>query len=76
MDRSTHSVVLLLAKITCPWYQKWGLTKYRTSYYIETRYPADPPPVYSREEAQMAIRTAERIRQFMRTKLGVENNGP
>lgn len=47
-----------------------------TPYYIETRYPADPPPVYSREEAQMAIGTAERIRQFMRTKLGVENNGP
>ena len=45
-------------------------------YYIETRYPADPPPVYSREEAQMAIGTAERIRQFVRTKLGVENNGP
>jgi len=45
-------------------------------HYIETRYPADPPPVYSREEAQMAIGTAERIRQFVRTKLGVENNGP
>ena len=45
-------------------------------YYIETRYPADPPPEYSREKARIAIETAERVRQFVWTKFGLGNSAP
>lgn len=40
-----------------------------TSYYIETRYPADIPVSYSRQEAQEALQSAEEIIEFIKNKL-------
>lgn len=40
-----------------------------TKYYIDTRYPVEPPVIYSRNEAEMAINSAERILEFIKKKI-------
>lgn len=34
-------------------------------YYIETRYPIDPPLEYSKSEAKIALQSAEKVRNFI-----------
>jgi len=40
-----------------------------TRYYIETRYPPVMPIEYKREEAQKAVKTAEKIMEFVKEKI-------
>lgn len=46
-----------------------SLVKELNKYYIETKYPADMPVDYSREEAEKAIETAEEIYNFAEKKI-------
>lgn len=43
--------------------------EFLTAYYVDTRYPVHWPTKFSREEAQKALRSSDRIRILVRKKL-------
>lgn len=47
--------------------------EFLTDYYIDTRYPVHWPATYTREEAERAKQSTEKIRKFIRNKLSLKN---
>ena len=45
--------------------------EFLTAYYVDTRYPVHWPTKFSREEAQKALRSSDRIRILVRKKLNL-----
>jgi len=45
--------------------------EYLTTFYIETRYPVHWPTQFSRQDTEKALRSAERIRLWVKSKLGL-----
>src|SRR3989304_6790257 len=44
--------------------------EYLTTFYVDTRYPVHWPTKFSRRETEKAFRSAERIRSWIKNKLG------
>jgi HEPN domain-containing protein len=44
--------------------------EYLTTFYVDTRYPVHWPALFSPQETQKALKSAERIRSLVKNKLG------
>ena len=45
--------------------------EYLTTFYVDTRYPVHWPTQFSHQETQKAFKATERIRSFVKNKLGL-----
>jgi len=45
--------------------------EYLTTFYVDTRYPVHCPTQFSLQETQKAFKSTERIRSFIKNKLGL-----